>query len=109
MTIAIAFFALFISLVALWLNGETMKKVSDGNDAIVKTHIKTLKDAIIESNKALNTLAKRVTSLEKDLEAAKMAQVKARETLIALQRRPRADKQPADQQQPALKTKQGAA
>lgn len=69
-----------------------MKKAGAGSDAIVKTHIKTLNDAIIESNKAVNTLAARVSALEKELEAAKVAQVKARENPG---RHPAKDQEPA--------------
>lgn len=107
MVYAIGFFALFVALVGLWLNSETLKKVDAGNEALVKSHIKAVKDALVESNKAVNALAIRVAALEKELAAAKAAQAKARETLAGIERR--AKSQPQPQQDPAAKPQVPAA
>ena len=93
MSLVIGSIALFVSLVALWMVSESMRKSHDMNDTFIKTYVRgvsmkveKLAEALGESNKVLAQLKLRVEEMEGEIHYFKTAQANARKTLSDLEK-----------------------
>lgn len=60
----IAFMAMFIAFVALWLVSDVLKKVETQNEKFLRAHIKTLREEMREIDNALVKVKKQLPKLE---------------------------------------------
>lgn len=63
----IAFMAFFISMVALWLTSDIVKKIESQNEKFVKAHVSTLRDELRELDKSLTKAVRKSNSQDDSL------------------------------------------
>ena len=88
----IACLAMIVAFAALWIAAEGMRRASSQTEDFLKAHVQGIRMTMTEYAKTLQAMDGRLQVLEKQAQAFKQGQAKARETLLALERRTRETK-----------------
>ena len=75
-----------VALGALWFASEGLRRMDAHNENLINAHIKSLRKAMGEYAKAVDTLGQRLQVIEKQMRIYKDGQARAKETLVALEK-----------------------
>ena len=89
MAAVIASLAMIVAFAALWIAAEGMRRASSQTENFLKAHVQGIRMTMTEYAKTLQAMNSRLQTLEKQAQAFKQGQAKARDTLLALERRTR--------------------
>lgn len=87
--VVIACLSMFVAFGALWFASEGLRRLDAQNEHLINSHIKSLRVTMAEYVKTVNTTSQRMQVLEKQVRAYRESHARAKETILALEKRTR--------------------